>query len=58
MNLLRLSPDVLNMMSSLGDPMKFPIVTERKLRPLLGLSIKQQIAQSKIILSEVMHNKP
>jgi len=32
-------------------------VTERKFRPLLSLPIKQQIAQSKIILSNVMHNR-
>ena len=57
MNLLNLSPKVIEMISSLGDPLRHPIVTERKLRPLLGLSIKQQIAQAKIILSNVMHNQ-
>ena len=55
MNLLRLSLEVIDMISSLGDSIRYPIVTERKLRPLVGLSIKQQIAQAKIILSNVMH---
>ena len=57
MNLLRLSPEVIEMISSLGDPIQGPVVTERKFRPLLSLPIKQQIAQSKIILSNVMHNR-
>jgi len=57
MNILQLSPEVIDMISSLGDPIRYPIVTERKLRPLLGLPIKQQIAQAKIILSNVMHNQ-
>jgi hypothetical protein len=57
MNLLNLPPKVIEMISSLGDPLRHPIVTERKLRPLLGLSVKQQIAQAKIILSNVMHNQ-
>jgi hypothetical protein len=58
MNLLQLSPEVIDMISSLGDPIRYPIMTERKLRPLLGLPIKQQIAQAKIILSNVIHNQP
>ena len=57
MNILQLSPEVIDMISSLGDPIGYPIVTERKLRPLMGLPIKQQIAQAKIILSKVMHNQ-
>jgi len=57
LNLLKLSPEVIDMISSLGDSIRYPIVTERKLRPLLGLPIKQQITQAKIILSNVMHNQ-
>ena len=57
LNLLRLSSEVIEMISSLGDPLGYPIVTERKLRPLMGLPIKQQIAQAKIILSKVMRNQ-
>ena len=57
LNLLRLSSEVIEMISSLGDPIGYPIVTERKLRPLMGLPIKQQIAQAKIILSKVMRNQ-
>ncbi|MFC1966228.1 hypothetical protein ACFLWI_04705 [Chloroflexota bacterium] len=57
MNLLKLSPEAIRLISSMGDPIRYPVVTERKLRPLLGSSIKQQIAQAKIILSKVMHNQ-
>jgi len=58
LNLLKLSSEVIEMISSLGDPIQGPVVTERKLRPLLGLPIEQQITQTKIILSNVMHNQP
>jgi hypothetical protein len=51
MNLLRLSPGVLEMISSLGDPLRSPIVVERKLRPLLGLVATKQLEQIKTILS-------
>ena len=57
LNLLKLSPEVIEIIVSLGDPIRYPTMTERKLRPLLSLPIKQQIAQSKIILSNVMHNR-
>jgi hypothetical protein len=51
MNLLHLSPEVIEKISSLGDPISSPIVTERELRPLLGLSPEQQKAQVEVMLS-------
>ena len=52
LNLLRLSPEVLEMISSLGDPMRNRIASERKLRPLLELSAEQQKAQIEGMLSK------
>jgi len=37
MNLLKLSPETINKIASLGDPMTKPFVTERHLRTLLSL---------------------
>ena len=51
MNLLKLSPDVLEMISALGDPLTSPIAAERSLRILLGLSFKEQKARITSILS-------
>ena len=51
MNLLQLSPKVIDMISSLGDPSNSPIVAERKLRPLLGLVAEKQVVQVTMILS-------
>ena len=42
MNLLNLSTEVLDIISSLGDPISSPIVTEKRLRPLLALAAEQQ----------------
>ena len=52
MNLLRLSPEVINIISSFGDPVNSYIVSERRLRPLLALNADQQMAQVKIMLSK------
>lgn len=52
MNLLDLSPKVINIISSLGDPVGSPIVAERRLRPLLGLVAEKQIEQIEILLSQ------
>ena len=54
LNLLKLTPEVIEMIFSLGDPLRHPIVTERKLRPL---HIKQQTEQVKIMLFNVMHDQ-
>ena len=37
LNLLRLAPEVLEEIAGLGDPLASPIVTERKIRPLVPL---------------------
>jgi hypothetical protein len=50
LNLLKLSPEVIEILESLGDPISGPIVTERRLRPLLGLSAEQQKAQVEAML--------
>ena len=44
LNLLRLAPEVLEKIAGLGDPLASPIVTERKLRPLVNLPSKTQDA--------------
>jgi hypothetical protein len=51
MNLLNLSSEAIDIISSVGDPVGSPIVAERKLRPLLGLVAEQQIDRIKIMLS-------
>jgi hypothetical protein len=51
LNLLELSPDVIEMISSLGDPMRSPVITERRLRPLLNLTDNEQVTQIKTMLS-------
>ena len=55
LNLLHLSPDVLEMISALGDPLRRPIAAERKLRPLLTLTPDQQIARVIIMISKNGH---
>jgi ParB-like chromosome segregation protein Spo0J len=52
MNLLKLSPDVIEMLSSLGDPPMSPALVERRLRPLLGLAPEKQVDQIKLVLSK------
>jgi ParB-like chromosome segregation protein Spo0J len=55
MNLLKLAPEVIQMISSFGDPLRSPFVTERRLRPLLSLNLEQQKVQVEIILSKNTH---
>ena len=38
LNLLKLAPEVIERVSSLGDPIISPVVAEKKLRPLLALT--------------------
>lgn len=42
LGLLRLSPEILDKIAAHGDPMPGPIVTERKLRPIVELSPAEQ----------------
>ena len=51
LNLLELSPDVIELIYSLGETMKGPAITERRLRPLLNLTDNKQVAQIKTMLS-------
>jgi len=51
MNLLLLSSEVIEIILELGDPLESPIVSERKLRPLLSLAPDQQKVQLSIMLS-------
>jgi hypothetical protein len=55
MNLLRLSPEVIEIIYSLGGPIIGPIIAERKLRPLLGLVTEKQIELVKIVLQKCEH---
>jgi hypothetical protein len=51
LNLLKLDPEVQEMIARLGDPMLSGSVTERKLRGLLSLSARQQTKKLVMILS-------
>jgi hypothetical protein len=50
MNLLKLAPNAVEMVSSLGDPLRSPIISERSLRPLLALKDDQQKAQVEVTI--------
>jgi hypothetical protein len=51
LNLLKLTSAVIEMISSLNDPLKSHIISERRLRPLLKITAEKQIKQIRIILS-------
>jgi hypothetical protein len=57
MNLLNLSPKVIDIISSMGDPISDPIIAERMLRPLLGFGSEKQVELVKIILSKGNHQQ-
>jgi hypothetical protein len=42
LRVLRLTPAVLKRIAELGDPLPAPIITERMLRPIVGLSPEEQ----------------
>ena len=50
MNLLSLSPEVIDIIHSLGDPINSHVVAERRLRPLLSLPDGEQAKQIKALL--------
>jgi len=52
LKLLHLSPEVIDMIFALADPLRNPIVTERKLRPILDLGAEQQKARLEAMLSK------
>jgi len=51
LSLLKLAPEVIKVVSSLGDPVRRLVVTERRLRPLLRLTAEKQVKQIRILLS-------
>jgi hypothetical protein len=57
MNLLNLSSKVIDIISSLGDPISNPIIAERMLRPLLSFESEKQVELVKIILSKGNHKQ-
>lgn len=52
LNLLKLSPEVIEKISSLGDTIKSPFVSERRLRPLSKMMAENQIEQIKTLISK------
>jgi hypothetical protein len=50
LNVLKLAPEAITLISSLGDPTSSTMITERGLRPLLGMAAEKQIDQIKILL--------
>ena len=57
MNLLKLSSEVVKILTSLGDPINSPVLAEKRLRPMLALTAEQQEAQLEIMLSEKKQSK-
>ena len=51
LNLLQLSPEVLEIISLLGGSLSSPTVTERRLRPLLAVTVDKQKSQVEYLLS-------
>jgi hypothetical protein len=52
LNLLRLAPRVIGIVMG-GDPLPAPMVTERQLRPLIGLTARSQLKELTIILGRM-----
>lgn len=52
LDLLRLPPKVLRRIKALGDPLEYPAVTERQLRPLVQRKPKDQERCVKEILAQ------
>jgi hypothetical protein len=51
LSLLRLPPDVLNAMAALGDPLPFPLLTERRLRAIMTLAMEEQAPEIRKLLA-------
>ena len=58
LRLLRLTAEVLNDLVAIGDPLASPIVTERKLRPILNLPAEEQRRRINAIISVGRSQKP
>ena len=57
LNLLKLAPEVIERISSLGDPITSEVIAEKRLRPLLALTTDKQKARVEIILSGDVHTQ-
>ena len=53
LGLLELTPEVVEALAALGDPLPKPIVTERGLRSLLGLPAEEQKLALQVFTSKV-----
>jgi hypothetical protein len=53
LSLLKLTPEILEVMTDLGDPLSSPMVTERMLRSLTHLTAEEQYHRIKTILSNL-----
>jgi hypothetical protein len=53
LNLLRLAPRVIGMVTDLGDPLPAPMVTERQLRGLINLPAQNQLKEIMSILGVI-----
>ncbi|GAB4326156.1 MAG: hypothetical protein Kow0059_22530 [Candidatus Sumerlaeia bacterium] len=51
LRLLRLAPEVLKRIAALGDPLPSPIVTERRLWPIVNLPAVEQRQRGEAILA-------
>jgi hypothetical protein len=52
LRLLKLTPTVLKMVADLGDPLPSPILTERRLRPIVDLPAVEQVERVKTITAK------
>ena len=50
LRLSKLSPDVLQVRSAVGDPLSAPVITERMLRPIVSLPIDEQMQRVRALL--------
>ena len=57
LRLLRLTPEVLNDLVALGDPLASPIVTERRLRTIVSLPAEEQRRKIDAILPDSCSQK-
>ncbi|MGQ9837695.1 MAG: hypothetical protein ACUVRV_06935 [Cyanobacteriota bacterium] len=51
LRLLNLTPEVLKAIAALGDPLPSPIITERRLRPIINLPAEEQRRRVETIIA-------
>jgi hypothetical protein len=52
LRLLRLTPKVRKTIAALGDPLPVPIVTERRLRPMINLPAHEQLQEIQAMIAK------